>query len=163
MTIPCSCCWLQRNQRDKLGFCAYRRVVLPALALLETKGSLHTRNRLSGLFSLLWLNFLSNFVLSLSQFPFRSLILPSTFSLTSQSVAMEIQLWNFTDGLGRRQKIDWVGNEPSFVERARLRLWLYCYQAWESHWKQSPDFGFAAPCLGLGCDPACVWQHWERV
>lgn len=63
------------------------------------------------LFPLLWqLIFLSNFVLSLSQFHFRSLIQTSTFSLTSQSVAMEIQLGNFSDGLGRRQKIDWIGN-----------------------------------------------------
>lgn len=34
----------------------------------------------------------------------------STFSLTLQSVAMEIQLGNFSDGLGKRQKIDWIGN-----------------------------------------------------
>lgn len=56
-----------------------------------------------------WLIFLSNFVLSLSQFHFRCLIQPSTVSLTSQSVAMEIQLSNFNDGLGRKQKIDWIG------------------------------------------------------
>lgn len=63
------------------------------------------------LFPLLWLLiFLNSFVLSLSQFHFRCLILPSTFSLTSQAVAMEIQLGNFSDGLGRRQKIDWIGN-----------------------------------------------------
>lgn len=29
---------------------------------------------------------------------------------------MEIQLCNFADGLGRRQKIDCVGNEPTFAK-----------------------------------------------
>lgn len=103
------------------------------------------------LFPLLWLLiFWSNFVLSLSQFHFRCLILPNTFSLTSQSVAMEIRLCNFADGLRGRQKIDWVGNEPSFAKRARLWLWLYCYQTWGRQWKQSPDSGCAAPRLGSG-------------
>lgn len=169
MTIFCShwsCYWLQRKQRDKLGFCMYERVILPAPALSETERSLHTRSGLSDLsfllllFPLPWLLiFLSNFSLSFSQFHFRCLILPNTFSLTSQSVAMEIRLCNFTDGLGRRQKIDWVGNEPSFAKRPRLWSWLYCYPAWG---KQSPDSGFATTCLGSGSGPAGMWQHQER-
>lgn len=94
---------------------------------LSQKTRLHTRSRLSDLSFLFFFFifpfattvnffFLSNFVLSHPQFHFGCLILHNTFSLTSQSVAMEIRLCNFADGLGRRQKIDCVGNEPTFAK-----------------------------------------------
>lgn len=54
---------------------------------------------------------------------------------------MEIRLCNFADGLGRRQKIDCVGNEPTFAkgqhfghgstalgpeEGVKAKSWLHC-------------------------------------